>query len=89
MEFEWDDKKNTENIEKHAISFYTAQKVFFDERRLIIADTAHSRIEERFFCIGDTGDGIATVRFVMRNRKIRIFGAGYWRKGKQIYETQD
>ena len=27
-----------------------------------------------------------TVRFTWRDRKIRIFGAGYWRKGKAIYE---
>jgi hypothetical protein len=29
---------------------------------------------------------IMTVRFTWRNQKIRIFGAGYWRKGKAIYE---
>ena len=27
-----------------------------------------------------------TVRFTWRSRKIRIFGAGFWRKGKTIYE---
>lgn len=27
-----------------------------------------------------------TVRFTYRERRIRIFGAGYWRKGKRIYE---
>ena len=27
-----------------------------------------------------------TVRFTWRLQKIRIFGAGYWRKGKVIYE---
>ena len=89
MEFEWDDNKNLENIEKHELSFYIAQKAFFDAKRIIIADAVHSETEERFFCIGDTGEGIATVRFVMRNNKIRIFGAGYWRKGVKIYETQD
>jgi hypothetical protein len=26
------------------------------------------------------------VRFTYRGSVIRIFGAGYWRKGKQIYE---
>jgi len=29
------------------------------------------------------------VRFAYRNNKIRVFGAGYWRKGKKIYEEQN
>jgi hypothetical protein len=27
-----------------------------------------------------------TVRFVIRGDRIRIIGAGYWRKGKLFYE---
>ena len=27
-----------------------------------------------------------TVRFTWRDGQIRIFGAGYWRKGRKIYE---
>jgi uncharacterized protein len=27
-----------------------------------------------------------TVRFVYKDQIIRIFGAGYWRKGRKIYE---
>jgi len=87
--FEWDTKKNIENIKKHDLSFYTAQKVFFDDRRIILEDVAHSQTEKRYFCIGNTGDGIATIRFTIRNETIRIIGAGFWRKGKQIYEEQD
>lgn len=32
---------------------------------------------------------VATVRFTVRNDKIRIFGAGYWRQGKKIYEKEN
>jgi len=88
MNFEWDENKNAENIEKHDLSFYIAQKAFFDKKRIIESDTTHSQTEKRFLCIGDTGEGIATVRFVMRGEAIRIFGAGYWRKGKKEYEKQ-
>jgi len=34
-------------------------------------------------------EGILTVRFTYRENTIRIFGAGFWRKGKKIYEQQD
>lgn len=45
--------------------------------------------EERFFCIGKVNEGIITVRFTYRHQKIRIFGAGYWRKGRKLYEKQN
>ncbi len=86
MEFEWSETKNRINIEKHGVSFYDAQYAFADPKRLILEDVAHSVDEKRFFCIGKTIDGVVTVRFVCRGQKIRIFGAGYWRKGKKLYE---
>jgi len=87
MDFEWNDSKSALNIAKHGLSFYKAQEVFFDESRVILLDMRHSSEERRYFCIGKTvGGGIATVRFTIRNSHIRIIGAGYWRKGKRIYE---
>jgi hypothetical protein len=32
------------------------------------------------------GDRIMTVRFTYRKHRIRITGAGYWRKGREVYE---
>jgi len=52
-------------------------------------DSKHTREEERFFCIGKVEHKIITVRFTYREGKIRIFGAGYWRKGKVFYEKND
>lgn len=87
--FEWDEEKNRENIEKHGVSFYYAQYAFADPNRVILKDLKHSQNEVRFYCIGKVDDGVITVRFTYRRRKIRIFGAGYWRKGKRIYEEQN
>ena len=44
--------------------------------------------EQRFFCIGRVGGRILTVRFVYRENAVRIFGAGYWRKGREYYEKE-
>jgi len=87
--FEWDDAKDRENVAKHGLSFYVAQRAFFDSQHIVLFDRPHSNGEKRYFCIGDTGQGIATVRFTMRGKNIRIFGAGYWRKGKRIYEEEN
>jgi uncharacterized protein len=89
MSFEWSGNKNRINIEKHGISFYDAQYAFSDPKRIILEDVKHSTDEQRFFCIGRVNQGIATVRFTLREGKIRIFGAGYWRKGKKLYEEKN
>lgn len=85
-DFEWDADKDRENIEKHGVSFGLAQYAFADPSRVIAQDITHSRHEARFFCFGRVGEGILTVRFTYREGIIRIFGAGYWRKGKKVYE---
>jgi uncharacterized DUF497 family protein len=54
----------------------------------MINDQKHSKREERFYCIGNDGNGILTVRFTMRNGNIRIIGAGYWREGRDKYEQK-
>ncbi len=45
-------------------------------------------MENRFYCIGQINQEILTVRFTYRHNKIRIFGAGYWRKGRKLYGQQ-
>ncbi len=77
------------NQAKHGLSFYEAQFAFADPDRVIARDLGHSDEEDRFYCFGRLGEGIATVRFTYPGETIRIFGAGYWRKGKQVYEREN
>ena len=84
--FEWNDAKNRANQKKHGVSFEMAQRAFLDPRALIAEDTRHSEAEPRFYCFGDVDGAILTVRFTWRDEIIRIFGAGYWHKGKDAYE---
>jgi uncharacterized DUF497 family protein len=87
--FEWNATKDRANRAKHGVSFRLAQAAFFDLRRVIAEDLEHSGAERRYFCFGMVGGGVMTVRFTYRGARIRIFGAGYWRKGKRIYEQQN
>lgn len=89
VRFEWDDDKDKENQAKHKVSFALAQHAFLDPKRVIAEDMSHSMEEERFYCIGKVDDGIMTVRFTYRGNVIRIFGAGYWRKGRKVYEEKN
>ena len=88
-DFEWDDKKDNENQLKHGVSFALAQIGFLDENRIILEDLDHSGEEARYYCLGKVAGGIMTVRFTYRKKRIRIIGAGYWRKGKKIYEKEN
>ena len=85
--FEWGPDKDAENQRKHGVSFAEAQAAFLDSARVIARDLEHSRIEPRFYCFGRVADGVLTVRFTYRGNVIRIIGAGYWRKGKKVYEA--
>ncbi len=87
--FEWDEKKNKENQNKHGVNFEIAQYAFADAKRIIAEDLSHSDKEKRYYCFGKVNDGIITVRFTFRKNIIRIYGAGYWRKGKKIYEDKN
>jgi uncharacterized protein len=61
--FEWDETKNSANVEKHGVNFTFAQQAFFDKKRVIAQDLSHSEVEKRYFCIGKVDGEILTVRF--------------------------
>ena len=87
--FEWEPKKDRAYQAKHGVSFAKAQLAFADPKRVIAEDLSHSSREKRHCCFGWVDGGVLTVRFTYREDVIRIFGAGYWRKGKRIYEREN
>lgn len=88
-DFEWDSGKDTHNQQKHGVSFSLAQLAFLDRDRVILEDLEHSTDEKGYYCLGKAAGGILTVRFTYREKRIRIIGAGYWRKGKELYEREN
>ena len=87
--FEWDTGKDLANQTKHGVPFALAQLAFADPWRVIAENLGHSGDEERFYCFGMVWKGVLTVRFTYRGGVIRIIGAGYWRRGKKIYEREN
>ena len=85
-DFEWDAAKDRVNRAKHSVGFDLAQTALLDQSRVIAKDLDHSGDEQRYFCFGRVEGAVMTVRFTWRSGKIRIFGAGYWRKGRAIHE---
>lgn len=89
VRFIWDEVKEQANRRKHGVGFESTPQVFTDPERVLLADRKHSLAEGRFWCVGHDGRGILTVRFVLRAGVIGVIGAGYWRKGRKIYEEKN
>ena len=89
MKFEWDGSKETGNLLKHGVDFSSVPDAFGDPRRIFIRYPGMTAQETRWQLVGFDGNGILTVRFTLRRGWVRVIGAGYWRKQKQIYEKEN
>jgi len=75
MNFEWDENKNRQNIQKHGISFEEATEIFYDIVFTSI-DDRYDYDEIREISIGAIqGVVIITVAHTDRNDKIRLITA--------------
>jgi len=73
--FEWDETKNSSNIDKHKIDFDFASRVFSDNRRIEWEDDRTDYGEIRFVTIGKIMNALITVVYTMRDKIIRIISA--------------
>ena len=87
--FEWDPNKDKENQRKHGVAFAGAQFAIADPILVIAEDLSHGSGEKRYYCFGRVDGGVLTIRFTHREDVVRILGAGYWRRGKAIYEREN
>ena len=76
MGFEWDEKKDLFNFEKHGVFFLEAQTTWADFFGQEYFDVLHSVGEERFLRIGHSSIGrLLTVVFTERVGRRRIISA--------------
>ncbi len=54
MKYEWDEKKNKINQQRHGVSFEEAKEVFEDPLQISKLDYRFSYFEERWITIGST-----------------------------------
>lgn len=69
MKFEWDERKNQENIKKHGISFESAAYIFSDKDAISIFDEEHSDDEDRWITIGRIRN--STIVLVIHTERLR------------------
>jgi uncharacterized protein len=74
-DFEWDEEKAKENLEKHGIDFADAVTAFEDTMALTMPDPA-SEEEERFVTLGtDANERLLVIAYTWRDDRIRLISA--------------
>jgi hypothetical protein len=88
MEFEWDSKKATDNIQKHGVAFQEAATVFGDPLAITFGDPDHSLSEDRHITFGlSLQKRLIVVSHTERGDRTRIISARLMdRKERKIYE---
>jgi hypothetical protein len=60
-QFEWDPRKDRQNLKRHGVSFERAATIFPDRSALSQVDEAHSEAEERWITLGLDRTGVLLV----------------------------
>jgi uncharacterized DUF497 family protein len=91
VDFEWDQNKAINNIDKHDVSFPDAATVFDDSLSVTFPDPDHSIGESRYVIIGMSVSGLLlVVSHTDRDNCIRIISARKaTRQEKRFYEEEN
>lgn len=74
--FEWDKGNLTKNWEKHRVTPWECEQVFFNIPLVVADDAVHSSKEPRYYVLGHTDAGRRLfLVFTVRKRQIRIISA--------------
>lgn len=88
MEFEWNERKNRRNKDKHGIDFETAMKFWNDKNRIEIQTPFP--IENRSILIGKIDKKLWSAIFTLRGDAIRIISVRRARKKEaKFYEQKE
>jgi uncharacterized protein len=74
--FEWDEHNSRKNWEKHRVTPFECEQVFFNQPLVVAVDVKHSESEERFFALGKTDiEKRLFLVFTIRKKRIRVISA--------------
>lgn len=82
--FVWDKGNSTKSREKHGVTIQESEEVFSNHPRVILRDTKHSQVEQRYVIMGVTNAGRqVTVIFTTRGDRIRVISARDQTEGRE------
>ncbi len=85
--FDWDEGNLAKNWEKHGVTPFECEEVFFNEPLVVGDDETHSGTENRYYALGRTDmDRLLFVVFTVRGDKFRVISArDMSKKERNIY----
>ena len=76
VDYEWDQEKSENNLQKHGVSFEESASVFGDPLYIDFYDPDHSIDERRYLIIGQSNAGrLLIVSYTERDEVIRLISA--------------
>ena len=87
MDFEWDDQKYLENIQRHRVDFIGAILIFRAEV-VTKVDTRHDYGETRYEAVGFVGENCFVVVYTRRDDRFRVISARHGgRRDRRAYHA--
>jgi len=86
--FDWDEGNRDKNSNKHGVSNWECEQIFFNEPLVLMDDVKHSIGELRMHALGRTDENRELfIAFTVRNSLIRVISArDMHKKERKIYE---
>ena len=87
--FQWDEGNTEKNWEKHRVSRFECEQLFFNEPFLVFKDEEHSQDEGRYYALGQTNRNRELfIVFTNRDDQIRVISArDMSRRERRYYEN--
>lgn len=88
--FDWDRHNIFKNFEKHNVTPFESEEIFFNKPLIAASDIKHSEQEDRYYALGRTdNDRRLFVVFTIRKRRIRVISSrDMSRKERKFYESR-
>ena len=90
--FQWDEGNASKNWAGHMVSQAEAEQVFLNQPLLLLADTGHSKSEDRFHALGQTSEGrLLHLSFTLREKGtlIRLISARDMHRKEKLRYAQE
>ena len=72
VEFQWDEKKNRENLQKHGLSFEDVDLVFLSPDKITAETTRQEMSERRWTDVGEVFGRVLILVYTRRGKAIRV-----------------
>ena len=74
--FQWDEGNAEKNWEKHRVTRFECEQLFFNKPVLALKDEDYSRVESRYYALGQTNRNCELlIVFTVRDAQIRVISA--------------